>query len=105
MEKKSVLPDLTPEQISQIGLVQARRCLNLIRGQNRNETKIYIDGLSSRHRGYIYFAAGLQPHLNRLTFAELNRDERTKVIAALRDLKSLFGSIPKILSDADSIIN
>lgn len=73
--------------------------------KNRNDTRKFINGLSSRHRGYVYFAAGLHIEKHRLKFEALSEYDRRKVISSLRELRDLFASVPNMLSDTDSIIN
>lgn len=95
------------ERMTQIGLKNLQKCKQIIidAKANRNDTRSFINGLSSRHRGYVYFAAGLHIEKHRLKFEALSEYDRRKVISSLRELRDLFAAAPNMLSDADSIIN
>ncbi|WP_456309406.1 hypothetical protein [Serratia proteamaculans] len=97
---------LRDEKTTQIGLKNIKKCRQIIVNARagRNDTRSFINGLSSRYRGYVYFAAGLHIEKHRLKFEALSEHDRRKVIISLRELRDLFSQIPRSLSDADSIV-
>ena len=103
---KKMLPQLDAQQIMNIGRVNSHKCMEMIlrARRERNLTRDYINGLSSRHRGLIYFHSGISPLRNNLKFEALTTEERKKIIHSLRDLRELFELIPASLSDTDSDI-
>lgn len=97
---------LRDEKTTQIGLKNLKKCRQIIINAKagRNDTRYFINSLSSRYRGYVYFAAGLHIEKHCLKFEALSEYDRKKVISSLRELRDLCSQVPKSLSDADSII-
>lgn len=98
--------DTASKECYQTALRNISKCKAIISNAraNRNDTRSFINGLSSRHRGYVYFAAGLHIEKHRLKFEALSEYDRRQVISSLRELRDLFAQIPKMLYDSDSII-
>ncbi|AXF75317.1 DUF5347 domain-containing protein [Erwinia tracheiphila] len=94
------------EQIMKTGRVNSRLCMNMILQARRekNLTREFINRLSSRHRGLVYFYASIPKSRHKFKFEELEKIERKQVINSLRDLRELFKSIPSTLLDSDSDI-
>lgn len=94
------------ERIRQLGLINSQKCLTAIRRARyeSNLTRDFINRLSSRHRGLIYFYASIPKLRHKFKFEELERFERKQVINSLRDLREMFKSIPPALLDSDSDI-
>ena len=101
-----MLPQLSAEQIMNTGRVNSHKCMEMIlrARRERNLTRDYINSLSSRYRGLIYFHSGISRVRHNLKFEALTREERRKIIHSLRDLRELFKLIPASLSDTDSDI-
>lgn len=94
------------EQMMKTGRINSRKCMNMILQARRekNLTRDFINRLSSRHRGLIYFHSSIGRGRHHLKFNELTRYERMQVIFSLRDLRELFSQLPESLRDDDSII-
>lgn len=105
MQKSARAIELTAEQIK-TGLAQTahvRLMLNkALKGKNR--VTAFLSGVSFRHRGLIYFTAGLHRDKHKLKFHELDKSDRLTVIKAMRELSELTASFPKELPDADAVI-
>jgi flagellar biosynthesis regulator FlaF len=88
------------------GLECSRKAMQMIEAakNGRNESKLFINALLSRHRGLIYFMADITKERHRLKFEQLAERERLAVIEAMRDLKELAASMPRRLLSSDSVI-
>lgn len=91
----------------QRSIIQVRKCQDMIAEskKNRNETKLFINGLGSRYRIYIYSFSGLHHENNNLKFEQLTSNDRRKVINGLRELRDWIKTVPTVLPDKDININ
>ncbi|RQM39142.1 DUF5347 family protein [Erwinia psidii] len=94
------------ERIRQLGLINSQKCMTVIMRARyeSNLTRDFINRLSSRHRGLVYFYASIPKLRHKFKFEELEKYESKQVISSLRDLRELFKSIPPALLDSDSEI-
>lgn len=106
MQKSARAIELTAEQIK-IGLIQTANVRLMLNKALRrtNRVSAFLLGVSFRHRGLIYFTAGLHRDKHKLKFHELDESDRLAVIKAMRELSELTTSFPKELPDADAVIN
>lgn len=93
-----------PAQIK-IGLEYSYKFMEMIAAvKSRNESQAFINSLHSRHKGLLYFMAGVNRDRHKLKFEQLNDHERLAVIVAMRDLRELAASLPRQLCSSDSVI-
>ncbi|EOF8234701.1 hypothetical protein ACK2RT_002087 [Yersinia enterocolitica] len=106
MQKSARAIELTAEQIK-TGLIQTANVRLMLNKALRrtNRVSAFLSGVSFRHRGLIYFTAGLHRDKHKLKFHELDKSDRLGVIKAMRELSELTASFPKELPDADAVIN
>ncbi|HDL6766504.1 TPA: DUF5347 family protein [Yersinia enterocolitica] len=102
MQKSARAIELTAEQIK-TGLAQTAH-VRLMLNKGKNRVTAFLSGVSFRHRGLIYFTAGLHRDKHKLKFHELDKWDRLTVIKAMRELSELTASFPKELPDADAVI-
>ncbi|WP_373367643.1 DUF5347 family protein [Serratia fonticola] len=66
---------------------------------------MFFNSLSPRHKGLVYFTAGITKERHSLIFNELTDGERLAVVRAMRELRNLIVSFPRSLTDADSVVS
>ncbi|WP_411706354.1 DUF5347 family protein [Edaphovirga cremea] len=88
------------------GLEYSHKCMQMIANirNGANKVQSLIDSLHARHRGFVYFTAGINKDRHHLKFEQLGERERLLVIEVMRDLKELTDSFPKRLCNSDSVI-
>lgn len=91
------------ERLRLLGLTKSKQCMDMLikARREKNLTREFINKLSSRHRGLIYFHSLIGKGRHHLRFEELTPHERKLVISSLRDLRDLLNCIPAVLSDSD----
>lgn len=97
---------LTPDQIER-GLANTHKARLLIVDAARRNKRIsmFFNSLSPRHKGLIYFTAGIAKERHILKFNDLTDSERLAVVRAMRELRNLIASFPRSLTDADSVVS